>query len=187
MVVVGCLVTGALAGAFAVPAAKARADTADPLTELVDTAVQRLQLAEPVAAYKWNSHGAVEDPARVAQQLALLGDQAAAENIDRDYVTRVFGDQIRATEAIEYSRFASWKLNPGEAPADAPDLTASRAAIDDLSRTMLTALAADWPLLHSPACAALLADARRAVVGDRRLDTLYQRALTSATQSYCQQ
>lgn len=52
---------------------------------------------------------------------------------------------------------------------------------------MLTALAADWPLLHSPACAALLADARRAVVGDRRLDTLYQRALTSATQSYCQQ
>ncbi|RJG34874.1 chorismate mutase, partial [Streptococcus pyogenes] len=110
-----------------------------------------------------------------------------AENIDRDYVTRVFGDQIRATEAIEYSRFASWKLNPGEAPADAPDLTASRAAIDDLSRTMLTALAADWPLLHSPACAALLADARRAVVGDRRLDTLYQRALTSATQSYCQQ
>ncbi|AGL37135.1 MULTISPECIES: chorismate mutase [Bacteria] len=187
MVVAGCLVTGALAGAFAVPVAKARADTADPLTELVDTAVQRLQLAEPVAAYKWNSHGAVEDPARVAQQLALLGDQAAAENIDRDYVTRVFGDQIRATEAIEYSRFASWKLNPGEAPADAPDLTASRAAIDDLSRTMLTALAADWPLLHSPACAALLADARRAVVGDRRLDTLYQRALTSATQSYCQQ
>lgn len=187
MVVAGCLVAGALAGAFAVPAAKARADTADPLTELVDTAVQRLQLAEPVAAYKWNSRGAVEDPARVAQQLALLGDQAAAENIDRDYVTRVFGDQIRATEAIEYSRFASWKLNPGEAPADAPDLTASRAAIDDLSRTMLTALAADWPLLHSPACAALLADARRAVVGDRRLDALYQRALTSATQSYCQQ
>ena len=41
----------------------------------------------------------------------------AGERIDPDYVARVFGDQINATEAIEYSRFADWKLNPSDAPA----------------------------------------------------------------------
>ena len=93
--------------------APARAGTASPLTALVDAAAQRLQVAEPVAAYKWNKHGAIEDPARVQQELAKLGDEAVAEQIDRDYVTRVFGDQINATEAIEYSRFADLEAESG--------------------------------------------------------------------------
>src|SRR5271163_4640564 len=83
----------------------ARAD-ASALTELVDAAAQRLQIAEPVAAYKWNSHGAIEDPGRVQEELAKLNADAAGEHIDPTYVARVFGDQINATEAIEYQRFA---------------------------------------------------------------------------------
>lgn len=166
--------------------APARADPASPLTPLVDAAAQRLQIADPVAAYKWNNHGAIEDPARVRQELARLGDQAVARRIDRDYVTRVFGDQISATEAIEYGRFADWKLDPGSAPAEAPDLSSSRSAIDALNETMLAQLSADWGVLHSPECAAQLDAARSGVVADRALDDLYRRALSSATQSYCQ-
>ncbi len=176
-----------LAGLVMLVAAPARADNGSPLSELVDAAAQRLQVAEPVAAYKWSTHGGIEDPVRVQQQLAELGDQATAVHLDRGYVTGVFGDQIRATEGIEYSRFADWKLNPGSAPAGGPDLTASRSAIDTFNHTMLTQIAANWELLHSPACAAQLEAAKNGVVPGRQLDGLYQQALSLATRSYCQQ
>ncbi|OBB83295.1 chorismate mutase [Mycobacterium colombiense] len=178
---------GAVMGGLAMLVAPVRADSASRLTPLLDAAAQRLQVAEPVAAYKWNQHGAIEDPARVQQELAELGDEADAEHVDRDYVTRIFGDQIGATEAIEYSRFADWKLNPASAPADSPDLSASRSAIDAFNRTMLTQISANWNLLHSPECAAQRDAARSGVIRARQLDGLYQKALSSATQSYCQQ
>jgi chorismate mutase len=166
-------------------APQARADSSSALTELVDAAAQRLQVAEPVAAVKWNTHGAIEDPGRVQQQLAKLGADATAERIDPGYVTRVFGDQINATEAIEYSRFADWKLNPSSAPAGSPDLSASRSAIDGLNQTMLSQIVLNWDLLHSTACAVQLDVARSDVIRDRQLDGLYQQALSFATQSYC--
>jgi chorismate mutase len=168
------------------PATQARADPASPLTALVDAAAQRLQVAEPVAAVKWNTHGAIEDPGRVQQELAKLGAEATAAHVDPDYVARVFGDQIHATEAIEYSRFAGWKLNPADAPATAPDLSQSRSTIDGLNHAMLTQIVANWDLLHSPACAPDLDAARSDVVRARQLDGLYQQAVSQATQSYCQ-
>jgi chorismate mutase len=183
-VAAGC---GAAVVGLTMLVAPARADAASPLTPLVDAAAQRLQIADPVAAYKWHQHGAIEDPARVRQELARLGDEAAAQHIDPDYVTRVFGDQISATEAVEYDRFAGWKLNAGSAPPDAPDLSSSRSAIDALNQTMLTQLSANWGLLHSPECGTQLDAARSGVIRERQLDDLYQRALSSATQSYCQQ
>jgi chorismate mutase len=171
----------------ALPAAEARADP--QLDALVDAAAQRLQVAEPVAAFKWNTHGAIEDPARVRQELAklvALNNSATAAHVDPNYVARVFGDQISATEAIEYSRFADWKLNPANAPAAPPDLSASRSTIDGLNQTMLTQIVANWELLHSPACAPDLDAARAGVARARQLNDLYQQALARATQSYCQ-
>ena len=170
------------------PASQARADNISPLTELVDAAAARLQVAEPVAAFKWLSQGVLKDPvdpARVEQELAALRADAAAKRIDADYVARVFGDQINGTEAIEYSRFADWKSNPSDAPAAAPDLSASRSTIDALNQTMLTQIALNWDFLHSPACAGALDAASSEVIGARRLDNLYQQALALATRSYC--
>ncbi|MEE3064478.1 MAG: chorismate mutase [Actinomycetota bacterium] len=165
-------------------ATPARADTS-ALTELVDAAAQRLQVAEAVAAYKWNAHVPVEDPDRVHQQLAKLSADAAGEHIDPNYVSRVFGDQINATEAIEHTRFAEWKLDPASAPAGAPDLSVSRSTIDGLNQTMLNQIVVHWDLLHSPACAPQLHAARAVVTRARLLDRLYQQALALATQSYC--
>ncbi|WP_082960638.1 MULTISPECIES: chorismate mutase [unclassified Mycobacterium] len=184
--VVGSLGVVAVAVAAVLAVGSARAGSASPLTELVDAAAQRLQVAEPVAAFKWNTHGAVEDPARVQQQLAELGDAAAADHLDRDYVTRIFGDQIEATEAIEYRRFADWKLNPAAAPGASPDLSSSRATIDGFNRTMLSQIADHWDELHSAACAAQLDAATVDVTRAHRLDGLYQQALALATHAYCQ-
>jgi len=178
--VIGCLVAAILS------TTQARADTTGALMALVDAAAQRLQVAEPVAAFKWNTHGAIEDPGRVRQELADERSEADAARIDADYVVRIFGDQINATEAIEYSRFAGWKLNPADAPSAPPDLSASRSTIDGFNRTMLAQIVADWGLLHSPACAPELDAARGNVIRARHLDDLYRQALSLATQSYCQ-
>lgn len=179
---------GAVVGALAVlVASPAAADDSGALTELVDAAARRLQIAEPVAAFKWHTHGPIEDPDRVQQELAKLAAQASARQVDPDYVTRVFGEQISATEGIEYSRFADWKLDPAGSPTQPADIATSRSAIDDLNQTMLDQMVDHWDLLRSPACPAQLDLARGGVVRARRLDALYQRALALATESYCQQ
>jgi chorismate mutase len=156
---------------------RASAEPSGPLTELVDAAARRLQVAEPVAAAKWHSAAAsdtIHDPDRVRQELDALAVEATSAQIDSEYVRQVFGDQIDATEAIEYSRFAQWKLDPTAVPAVAPALSDSRSAIDELNHVMLTHIALQWQVLHSPDCAGRLDSARTAVAQSRHLDTLYR-------------
>ncbi|MCV7169706.1 chorismate mutase [Mycobacterium manitobense] len=167
------------------PVAGASADPTSPLTALVDTAAQRLAVAEPVAANKWHTGGPITDPARAQQVLDQVAADAAARGIDAERVRRIFTDQIDATEAIEYSRFAQWKLDPVAAPAHSPDLAASRATIDGFNRTMVAELATHWTLLRSPDCAARLGEARTGVGDARGLDAMYRQALDAATRSYC--
>jgi chorismate mutase len=100
-------------------------------------------------------------------------------------VTRQFTAQIDATEAIQYSRFSWWKLDPGAAPTSAPDLSASRGLIDGFNRRMVAEISEQWPVLQSPACPLRLAAAKAVVADERRLDPLYRQALDSATRSYC--
>src|SRR4051812_8628772 len=118
-----------------------RASADNALSALVDALAERLEIAEPVAAFKWSAHGDIEDPAHVEQELVTLREDAASGQIDPDYVVRVFGDQINATEAIEYRRFADWKLDPGGVPPAPADLSASRAAIDTLNAKILSHIA----------------------------------------------
>ena len=141
----------------------ARGDDANPLLELVDAATQRLQTAEPVAASKWKTGGSIEDPQRVEQVLGAVSADAKGRGVDVDYVRQIFTDQIHATEAIEYTRFAQWKLDPASAPGVAPDLAASRATIDRLNGEMVEQVALHWSVLHSPDCNGTLDDAKTAV------------------------
>jgi chorismate mutase len=158
----------------------------NPLSTLVGAAVERLLTADPVAAFKWQTKADIEDPGRVDQVLAAVTADALAGNIDPGYVSKVFRDQINATEAIEYGRFAQWKLDPDGAPPAAPDLSSSRAQIDALNHLMVTEITTQWALLHSPECAAARGDAVGAAVEVRQLDSLYRQSLDFATRSYCQ-
>lgn len=151
----------------------------------MDAAAQRLQSADPVAAFKWIAKGSIEDPARAQQVLAAVTADAVTARIDPDYVRQLFGDQIAATEGVEYGRFSQWKLDPAGAPATAPDLSASRSAIDALNKTMVAEIAAHWQLLRSPDCVADRDEAVDAVAGARGFDALYRQALDFATRSYC--
>lgn len=166
-------------------AAPAAAEDRTPLNELVDVAAQRLQAADPVAAVKWLSGGPITDPARVAQVLADVESAAGTAGVPTDYVAEVFTDQINATEAIQYARFSGWKFDPASAPTSAPDLSASRARIDELNRRMVTEIAGAWPALAEPGCDSALQSAKDAVAQRQTLDVLYRQALDAATRSYC--
>lgn len=163
----------------------ARADDANGLNALVDAAVQRLEVADPIAASKWLTGGPLTDPPRVQQVLDAVSADAQSVGVATDYVRTVFTDQINATEAIEYSRFADWKFGNSAAPTAAPDLAASRSLIDGLNRTMVDQIAARWALLNSPGCRAELDEAKSVVAQTRQLDPLFREALDTATRSYC--
>lgn len=182
------LATGIIVGAAGMLAPPATADPTtppNPLFHLVDTAAARLQTAEPVAATKWVKGEVIEDTKRVVQVLDGVDADAAGHGLDEAYIRRLFTDQINATEAIEYTRFSQWKMDPGSAPTKAPDLSESRAAIDGFDQTMVTDLAANQGVLHGPNCAATLGDAKGAVIAARGLDPMYQQALNLATRQYC--
>ncbi len=163
----------------------AHADDSSPLYPLVDAAAQRLQTADAVAAYKWIDGGPITDPPRVKVVLDNVSADASAHGVDPQYVQQIFGDQINATEGIEYARFGQWKFDPSSAPSTAPDLSESRTAIDGFNKTMVKEIALHQDSLRGPSCWADLADATSAVVAERHFDGLYQQALGFATHSYC--
>ncbi|AKS36724.1 chorismate mutase [Mycolicibacterium goodii] len=174
-----------LAALAGVGAPHASAEDTDPLLALVDAAAQRLQTADPVAASKFRSGGAIDDPEREQQVIAAVTADATRHDIDPGYVHDVFRNQIDATSSVEHTRFAQWKLDPAAAPTSAPDLAASRQKIDTLNRTMVDEIARQWPVLHSPACRPDLDRAIDAVAAARGFDPVYRRALEYATHSYC--
>ncbi len=181
---VGIVAVGAALALMAAPI-PSHADGPTPLFALVDAAAQRLQTASAVAASKWTTGGSIEDPAREQQVIDAVTAAAGERGVDPGYVERAFRNQIDATVAVQYDRFSDWKLDPAGAPTTAPNLSASRAAIDTLDRTMVSEIAGQWDSLHSPLCVGDLEAARGAVIVARNLDDVYQRALTFATRSYC--
>jgi chorismate mutase len=144
--------------------AVAKADGAAPLTKLVDDAAQRLLTADPVAAFKYVTGGAVDDPAREQQVLDSVTKAAVDKGVDPGFVRDVFRDQIDATASVEHSRFAEWKINPGSVPGSAPDLSSSRDTINALNEAMVDDIAQHWDALQVKTCRADLDRAKAAVV-----------------------
>ena len=177
------LLVVALALATAVPAAGA--DVISPLLPLVDAAAQRLQTADPVAAAKYLTDGAISDPAREQQVLDSVAAAAQTRGADPGYVREVFRDQIDATVSLQHSLFAYWKIDPAAAPVTASDLAATRAKIDALNQTMVTEIAQQWQELHDPSCPAELAASVDEAARNRGLDPVFRRALEYATHDYC--
>lgn len=177
------LIAAALAFATVVPAAGA--DVLSPLLPLVDAAAQRLQTADPVAASKYLTGGAISDPPREQQVLDGVAAAAQQQGTDPGYVREVFRDQIDASVSLQHSLFAYWKIDPAAAPVTAPDLADTRAKIDTLNQTMVAEIGHRWQELHNPSCPAELAAAVDEAARNRGLDPVFRRALEYATHDYC--
>ena len=167
-------------------APQARADSTSPLTELVDAAAAAvadgrtgggLQMADA------RRHRGPRPRRARTRRIARRRHRASAS-------TRIMSPGSSGTRSTppRPSNTAASRIGSSTRPTRrprAPDLSASRSTIDGLNQTMLTQIALNWDLLHSPACAGALDAASSDVVGARRLDNLYQQALSSATRSYC--
>jgi chorismate mutase len=151
-------------------------------TTLVGAVSDRLATADTVPASKWNSHGAVEDPAREQVVLDAAAAGAKARGLDPALVAKVFRDQIQASKVVQYGLLEDWTAEPAGAPAAAPDLASIRPVLDGVTPRLLDALVATR---GDGSCAAQLDAADEQAITARRWDELHRRGLERAMRSIC--
>lgn len=156
-----------------------------PFDALVTVAYERLATADTVAASKWSSRGAVEDPAREQVVLDAASAGATQRGLDPALVTAVFRDQIQASKVVQYGLLEDWTADPAHAPATAPDLATIRPVLDGVTPQLLDALAATAAARRDGTCATQVGAADEQTAAARGLDALHRRGLERALRSIC--
>jgi cyclohexadienyl dehydratase len=109
---------------------------------------QRLALMPAVAAWKWQHHTAVSDPAR--ERIVIRGSAQLAEPLGLDPVPieRLFELQIRLARDVESASEEGWHRHGFTFPAPVPDLARElRPRLDRLTGELLRALYLAAPVL----------------------------------------
>ncbi|WP_250450721.1 chorismate mutase [Caballeronia sp. ATUFL_M2_KS44] len=146
-----------LAVASPAPAHADGDDTA--FTNLIALVSQRLALAEPVARWKWANHEPITDEPRETALLKQVGERARAAEVDPDFAQQFFRDQIDASKDVQNALFANWRALRAAPEGTPPDLANdTRPKLDQLTRSLLTALARVEPIRHADDCPSRLAD-----------------------------
>lgn len=155
------------------------------LNHLVDLIVQRLELADTVAAAKWGTHGAIDDPAREQVVLDAAAAGAIQRGLDPDVVKLLFRDQIEASKTVQYGLFSEWSAAPEDAPTTIPDLSKIRPILDQITVGLLDGMADTHQIRTGSWCGPELFLQRTRVQLTHHLDALHQRALGRALRSVC--
>jgi chorismate mutase len=113
----------------------------DPMQSLVQTAAQRLHIAEKVALAKRYSGARVEDASREAEVIQKAVKDAKSMGLDPTEVEEFFKAQIEANKLIQYSLLANWQRE-GRAPVHAPvDLVKEiRPQLDEIETRLIQEL-----------------------------------------------
>jgi chorismate mutase len=156
-----------------------------PLETLTDVAAQRLQLADTVAAAKWGTDAAINDPVREKAVLDAVAAKSAQLGIDPKAAQVVFTDQIEANKAVQYGLYSRWRAHPDQAPTTRPDLGQVRPVLDRITDQLLAELKATQQFRANQFCIAQLTRARNRVERTRHLDPMHEDALARALISIC--
>ncbi|MFD9700760.1 chorismate mutase [Lentzea sp. NPDC059081] len=158
-----------------------------PLGELTGLAVQRVQVADLVAAAKFGTTQPIDDPVREQQVLDTVRTKAVELAIDPENAARFFRAQIEANKLVQRGLYARWTEHPEEVPAHRPDLaTEVRPVLDRLTTDILAELK-DTAQLRRPTvrCEIQATVAERSAVVLNRLDRLHEDALAEAMRGVC--
>ncbi|MCR8895706.1 chorismate mutase [Gordonia sp. GONU] len=155
------------------------------LTGLTDAIAGRLALADTVAATKWASGAAIDDPAREQVVLETVSQLALDRDLDPAYVRTVFRDQIEASKTVQRGLFAQWRLPGQTAPAATPDLGAVRTAINELNVAIVDQLATSRGIVTTLRCPPELVASTTHTAADLGFDPLHVAALVQAGASVC--
>ncbi|MBA4190705.1 MAG: chorismate mutase AroQ, gamma subclass [Planctomycetaceae bacterium] len=133
----------AATGCWRQPSAQPTTPTTAVAERLFDLMSQRLAIMVDVARTKWNSKGAIEDPARERALVASMADAGREFKLEPAETTAFFTAQIEASKIIQREKFREWEAE-GRGPfTDAPDLVRDlRPKIDAVGRELLETLAA---------------------------------------------
>ncbi|MFZ3002830.1 MAG: gamma subclass chorismate mutase AroQ [Undibacterium umbellatum] len=126
-------------------------NASDPrLLRLLSLMQQRLDLAQDVAMYKWNTRAAIDDPVREQQILDALAQQAPQYGLEPKLAQDFFAAQIIAGKMIQTALFTEW-MSKSQAPlSNPPDLkTHIRPALDQLTPQLLISMAEAQPVLQA--------------------------------------
>lgn len=101
----------------------------------------RLLLAPDVAWSKFESGASVYAPAREAEQLATLGNQAGAHGLDASFVETFFEAQFQASRLWQNEWVEAWNRGVDSPEGNPPDLQADiRPQLDRISSEILQSL-----------------------------------------------
>ncbi|MGW4207787.1 chorismate mutase [Lentzea sp. NPDC004789] len=158
-----------------------------PLGELTDLAVQRVQVADLVAAAKFGTPQPIDDPAREKQVLDTVRVKAAELALDPENAVTFFRAQIEANKLVQRGLYARWTEHPEEVPQHRPDLgTEVRPVLDRLTTSILAELKDTEQLRHPTLrCQIHAAIAERSAVVLHGLDRLHEQALDEAMSPVC--
>jgi chorismate mutase len=166
--------------------AAAALDVAPGLSSVTELLVQRLLLADKVAAAKYDTDTPIDDPEREARILDDVRARAAGLGLDPDAVAAVFRDQIEANKLVQRGLYARWDAHPAERPTERPDLAKEvRPALDRITTQLLAALDDTERARALPSCGPRLATAAGWSAYTHRLDALHLKGLGRALPSVC--
>lgn len=160
-------------------------DAAGPWDPVVAVVADRLATADAVAASKYASKAAVEDPGRERTVLDAASAAGAARRLEPAEVTAVVGDQIAASKVVQYGLLEDWTDRPASAPTGQPDLAGVRATLDAVTPRLVDTLAGAQSARTDPACRGAVTSAAVRVAAARNLDSLHRRGLDRALRSLC--
>ncbi|MFS4505225.1 gamma subclass chorismate mutase AroQ [Clavibacter sp. Sh2141] len=154
------------------------------VTAVASAALDRLEIADDVAASKWLSGKAVADPAREQAVVDATVAAAEADGVDPVAAERIMRAQIAASKQVQYALIARWRAHPEEAPTTAPDLTASvRPRINAVDARLVPAIGQAHDALGDAACGHLVTNARGEL--GRGLDDAHRKAFRTALATVC--
>ncbi|MEU3890059.1 chorismate mutase [Streptomyces sp. NPDC029041] len=179
----GSAVAVPLSGTATAP--RAAALSLSPLHSVAELAAERLATADLVAAAKWGTDSPIDDPAREQQVLDNVAAQARQLGADPDEMRVVFRDQIEANKIVQRGLFQRWTDHPDEAPTTKPDLNVVRQTINQVTGSLVEALADTSADRGAFTCRPELAFAGLQVHHENHLDALHTRALVRALASVC--
>ncbi|HET6503053.1 MAG TPA: chorismate mutase [Amycolatopsis sp.] len=156
------------------------------LLPLIESAADRVQVADQVAAAKFGTTQPINDPVREQEVLDTMAAKAPALGLDPAAVIAFFRNQIEANKLVQRGLYALWTAHPGQVPTHRPDLAALRPVIDRINDALLTELAATAPTRTGITCDIRIVAGARLVDARRRLDKLHADALTRSLHSACQ-
>ncbi len=159
-----------------------------PLGPLADLAVQRILLADKVAAAKFGTTQPIDDPVREKQVLDDVAARSVGLGLPPDVGVRFFRAQIEANKVVQRGLFERWTAHPDQQPAERPDLAKEvRPQLDRITGQILEQLVNTRQVRdHNVRCFVWHVEAEVSADIANRLDALHRKAVTVSLRPVCE-